>query len=278
MIKKFFLFLFVIVFATSCVSSKKFKKSQADLRETELNLTKATVELQKCKEDLSKLESRTNDEIGSMRKMNTELVAKIGDLTSLSRQEAENLQASLQKIREKDLQITSLNEALTRKDSVTIALVTSLKSAIGINDKDIEISVEKGVVFISISDKFLFKSGSYAINMQAKEVLSKVAKVLNSKPELEVLIEGHTDTNPFSRAPLQDNWDLSVKRATSLVRTLQTEFNVAPHRMIAAGRGEYVPVVENTSAEGRARNRRTRVILLPKLEEFASLISDGMKK
>jgi chemotaxis protein MotB len=160
---------------------------------------------------------------------------------------------------------------------MTIALVTSLKRAVGTDDKDIEINVLKGVVMVSISDKFLFKTASYDVSTRANEVLAKVALILKDRPTFEVLIEGHTDNVPFKRGELVDNWDLSVKRATSLARTLVTQFNVAPERLLPAGRGPYVPLESNATAEGRAANRRTRIIIMPKIDEFYALIEEGMK-
>jgi chemotaxis protein MotB len=160
---------------------------------------------------------------------------------------------------------------------MTIALVTSLKRAVGTEDKDIEVNVEKGVVLISISDKFLFKTGSWDISPRAGEVLKKVALVLQDRPDFEVLIEGHTDNVPFKRGELVDNWDLSVKRATSLARNLVTQYKVAPERLIPAGRGPYVPLQSNDTAEGKAANRRTRVIIMPKIDQFYGLIEEGMK-
>ncbi|MCS6979230.1 MAG: OmpA family protein [Flavobacteriales bacterium] len=275
--------LLSILSLSACVSSKKykalesqFKTTESALQDTRLKLGLTEKELEKCLELSRRAEKQYEEELKNLRSMNSELLQKVSDLTHLSRQEAENLQASLQKIREKDLQIKALHEALSRKDSVTLALVTSLKRAVGIYDKDIEINVEKGVIFISISDKFLFKSGSYAIKPEAQEVLRKVALVLNDHPKLEVLVEGHTDNVPFRRPPLMDNWDLSVKRATSLVRMLQNEFKIAPERMIAAGRGEYVPVAPNDTPENKALNRRTRILILPKLEEFVGLIQEQL--
>ncbi|MCX7768294.1 MAG: OmpA family protein [Flavobacteriales bacterium] len=280
---KLYILIFPIFLLASCVSSKKFKELEAKykstesaLQDTRLKLGIAEKELEKCQEMARRTEKRYEDEVQNLRNVNAELLKKVSDLTQLSRQEAENLQASLQKIREKDLQIKALHEALSRKDSVTLALVTNLKRAVGIHDQDIQINVEKGVIFISISDKFLFRTGSYAINPKAREVLRKVALVLNDHPKLEVLVEGHTDNVPYRRPPLLDNWDLSVKRATSLVRMLQTEFGIAPERMIAAGRGEYVPVAPNDTPENRALNRRTRILILPKLEEFIGLIQEQL--
>jgi len=151
-----------------------------------------------------------------------------------------------------------------------------LKKAVGIDDPDIEINVEKGVVFISIADKLLFKSGSYNVTSRAKEVLGKVAKVVNSKPDFECMVEGHTDNVPYSKGVLIDNWDLSVKRSTSIIRVLQ-ELGVNPGQLIAAGRSHYVPLVENDTAENRATNRRTRIVVLPKIDQFYDMIEKEMK-
>jgi chemotaxis protein MotB len=172
-----------------------------------------------------------------------------------------------------------LNDAITRKDSVTLALVTSLKSSLGnLNDEDISINVEKGVVYVSISDKLLFSSGSATINSAAKNVLGKVAKVVNDKPEIEIMVEGHTDNQPINTAQFKDNWALSSARAASVTRLLQEDFNVAPERMTAAGRSYYIPVASNATAEGRAKNRRTRIIVLPKLDQFFDMVEKGMEQ
>lgn len=264
----------------SCVSTKKYKQLDGDFVSLKDQHEKTSSDLGRTQRDLVSCQSenkRLTDELDHLRRMNDRLTSGMGEMAALSRQEAENLQRSLQKIQEKDLQIKTLNDALTRKDSITIALVTSLKRAVGIHDEDIQISVDKGVVFVSISDKFLFRSGSYQINVRAKEVLAKVAKVLESQPKLEVMVEGHTDRISFRRGELLDNWDLSVKRSTSLVRMLQDEYKIDPARMIAAGRGEYIPVATNETAEGRAANRRTRIIILPRLEEFFGMIEDELK-
>ena len=146
-----------------------------------------------------------------------------------------------------------------------------------LDDQDIEVSVEKGVVFVSISDKLLFRSGSYNVTSDAKAVLGKVAKVVNNKPDFEFMVEGHTDNVPYKSGVLQDNWDLSAKRATSIVRILQNDFGVDPKRMTAAGRSYYVPLASNDTAATRARNRRTRIVVLPKLDQFYSMIEEGMK-
>jgi len=270
-----------ILLLGSCVSNKKFNELDAKRASLQDLYEKASSDLTRTQRDLlaCQSENRQKDrDIEHLRVMNEKLTHNLGEMAMLTRKEAENLQKSLQNIQEKDLQINALHQALTKKDSITIALVTSLKGAVGVNDEDITISVDKGVVFVSISDKFLFRSGSYQINARAKEVLAKVAKVLESKPELEVLVEGHTDNVSYRQGELVDNWDLSVKRATSLVRMLQTDFRIDPKRMTAAGRSQYVPVAENTSTQGRAANRRTRIIIMPGIDQFFGMIEDELKK
>ena len=169
-----------------------------------------------------------------------------------------------------------MQDAISRKDSVTLAIVTSLKKEVGINDPDIEVNVEKGVVFISIADKLLFKSGSYNVTTRANEILGKVAKVINSKPDFEAMVESHTDNVPYNKPPLIDNWDLSVKRATSVVRVLES-LGVNSQQLIASGRSSYVPLVENDTAENRAKNRRTRIVVLPKIDQFYEMVESEMK-
>ena len=154
-----------------------------------------------------------------------------------------------------------------------MALVINLKGAIGnLEDEDINIKVDKGVVFIDISDKLLFKSGSYDVTTKAKTVLSKVAEVLKAQPGMEFMVEGHTDNIPYKKGVLLDNWDLSVKRATSVVRILQNEFGLPPEQIIAAGRSEYRPILLNDSSTSREKNRRTRIIILPQLDQFFKLL------
>ena len=155
-----------------------------------------------------------------------------------------------------------------------MALVMNIKGVIGnMDDKDINVKVDKGVVIIDISDKMLFKSGSYDVTDQAKEVLSKVAKVLKNQEGIEFMVEGHTDNVPYKgNKVLLDNWDLSVKRATTIVRLLQKSYGMEPSKMLAAGRSEYNPIASNDSAEGKAANRRTRIVILPQLDQFFKLL------
>jgi len=216
------------------------------------------------------------DQIADLRKSNDNLIQSNKDLTMLTAKGADNVEKTLESMKEKDLRITRLQDAVSKKDSVMLALVTSLKKEVGINDPDIEVNVEKGVVFISIADKLLFKSGSYNVTTRAQEILGKVAKVINSKPNFEAMVEAHTDNVPYQKDILLDNWDLSVKRATSIVRVLE-DLKVNPQQLIASGRSYHVPLVANDTAENRAKNRRTRIVILPKIDEFYEMIETEMK-
>lgn len=267
---------------TSCVSKKMLTACESKNKEIQDLLNTATVKLNMClteKEQLDKQKAELIAQMDFLKKNNTDLINNMGNMTTLSTQGAQNIEKALETIKEKDLKITRMQDALTKKDSVTLAIVTSLKSAVGISDPDIEINVEKGVVFISIADKLMFKSGSYVVSDRAKEVLAKVAKVVNSKPDFECMVEGHTDNVPFTgNAILIDNWDLSTKRSTAIIRVLTKDLGVNPKQLIAAGRSEFIPLVENNSAENRAINRRTRIVVLPKIDQFYEMIEKEMKK
>ncbi|WP_190808848.1 OmpA family protein [Flagellimonas sp. S3867] len=280
--KKIFLgTLSMAVLLTSCVSQKKYADLEAKQKETQDLLNSATVKLNDCLEEKATASSRLKtleDQNAFLKANNQELINNMGNLTTLTTKGAENLEKSLESLREKDLTIRKLQDAVTRRDSVNLALVQSLKGVLGnLDDEDIEVSVEKGVVYVSISDKLLFRSGSYNITNAARNVLGKVAKVVNNKPDFEFLVEGHTDNVPYSSGVLVDNWDLSAKRATSIVRTLQNDFNVDPKRMTAAGRSHYIPLASNDSSAERAKNRRTRIVVLPKIDQFYNMIEEGMK-
>ncbi len=264
-----------VLATTSCGSKKKIAELEAKNKECQDLLNSTTVKLNLCLSEKDQLSSQ----VDFLKKNNSELINNMGNMTTLTAQGAQNIEKALETIKEKDLKITRMQDALTKKDSVTLALVTSLKSSVGISDPDIEVNVEKGVVFISIADKLLFKSGSYLVSDKAKEVLAKVAKVVNDKPTFECMVEGHTDNVPFTgNAILLDNWDLSVKRSTAIIRVLTKELKVNPAQLIAAGRADYIPLVENNTAENRSKNRRTRIVVLPKIDEFYDMIEKEMKK
>lgn len=265
----------VALLSTSCGAKKKIADLESKNKEIQDLLNTCTVKLNTCITEKDGLSSQ----LDYLKKSNSDLLNNMNNMTTLSTKGAQNIEKALETIKEKDIKITRMQDALTRKDSVTLALVTSLKGAVGISDPDIEINVEKGVVFISIADKLLFKSGSYQVSEKAKDVLEKVAKVINSKPDFECMVEGHTDNVPFvGNANLIDNWDLSVKRSTAIVRVLTKELKVNPAQLIAAGRSEFVPLVPNVSSENRAINRRTRIVVLPKIDQFYEMIEKEMKK
>jgi chemotaxis protein MotB len=275
--------------ATSCVSKKKYMAIQASNETLHNKLDEANRALDACRGDKSVLEARLaelqnknqhlKDQVDQLNGTNAALLNSVNQMATLSQKEATNLERSLEQIREQDLRIRTLQEALTKKDSVTLALVVSLKSSLGnLNDTDVTVNVEKSVVFIELSDKMLFRSGSTELSPRAKEVLSKVATVLNDKPDQEVLVEGHTDNVPIRRDCFKDNWDLSASRAITIARVLQTDYKVDPARITAAGRSEYVPKVANDTADGRSTNRRIRIVILPKLDQFYGMIEDGLKR
>jgi len=276
--KKLFAIAFAGVLMTSCVSNKKFAEMEGMYQTTQDELKTAEMKLSACEDEKKSMMTSYQSQIKTLESTNSALLSTTGDFATISKKGAENLERSLESMKEKDLQIKTMRDAINKKDSVTLALVTSLKGALGnINDEDIQINVEKGVVFVSISDKLLFGSGQFKVTNEAKRVLGKVATVVNDKKDFEFMVEGHTDDDPISRTNIEDNWDLSTKRATAVVRILQDEYNVDPKRMTAAGRGEYIPVANNDTEAGQAKNRRTRIVILPKLDQFFGMIEDGMK-
>jgi chemotaxis protein MotB len=271
----------------SCVSTKKFKNEQAraQARYDSLNAAynKEQADLRNCNDlkadnntKRAALEAQLdaqNKQIAFLKENNTQALKQLQDLSVITGSQAESIKKSLDNIGAKDSYIQDLQSAIAHKDSLNMALVMNLKGAIGnLDDKDINIKVDKGVVYIDISDKLLFKSGSYSVTNTAKEVLGKVAMVLKNQPDIEFMVEGHTDNVGFSNGLLLDNWDLSVKRATAVVRILQNQYGLDPAHIAAAGRSEYKPVADNSTAEGRAANRRTRIVILPQLDQFFKLL------
>ena len=263
----------------SCVTKKQFTELQAQQKKTQDLLNTATVKLNACEADKAASQVRITsyeERIAELKKDKQDLIESSKDLTMLTQKGATNLEKSLESLQERDLKINRLQDALNKKDSVSLAIVSSLKKEVGLDDKDIEINVEKGVVFISLSDKMLFKSGSYTVTERAREILAKVAIVINGKPDFEALVEGHTDDVPYSNGPLIDNWDLSVKRSTAIVRELQ-DLGVQPGQLIAAGRAEYNPLVSNDTPANRAINRRTKIYVLPKIDQFYKMVEDELE-
>lgn len=271
------------VMFTSCISKKKLMAEQDKYAKLNTFYMQVQDDLRKCRDDEAEsakkkalLETEItglNKQIDFLKENNNNIIGQLKDLSVISSSQAQSIQKSLENIGAKDLYIQNLQSAISRKDSLNMALVMNLKGALNdVNDQDVEIKVEKGVVFISISDKMLFKSGSYDVSDRAMDVLGKVAQVLNNKPDIEFMVEGHTDNVKIKNNCIADNWDLSVKRATSVVRILQTKFGIDPKRMTAGGRSEYIPLQSNDTPDGKAANRRTRIVILPQLDQFFKLL------
>jgi chemotaxis protein MotB len=272
-----------MIILTSCVSQKKY----SDL-ESRSHLLADRVQI--CENDLNSkqnelliMETNLENEINKANKLetqieyfkstNTNLLARLSDLSVVSKSGAESIKRSLEALNEQNKYIKDLTTTMQRKDSLNLVLVMNLKRSLeDFDDEDINIEVKKGVVYVSISDRMLFRTGSYRISDRAAEVIGKISKIINDHKELDILVEGHTDNVPIATDCMADNWDLSVKRATSIVRLMQHKFGVEPYRMTAGGRSEYIPKSTNETSKGRAVNRRTEIVILPKLDQFFELL------
>ncbi len=296
----FILFIALISLAlSSCVSKKKFTDLNSQLEMKQEELFKTNRELDDCikkngfdKQAISDITKDVNQkqgmldakeelvstlraQIADLQKTRDSQLNRVGDLTALSKTANDNITSTLKQLEGKDQYISMLQRAKTKADSMNLALAVNLKQnlAQGINDSDIEVTVDKTVVFINLSDKMLYRSGSAKISSDADEVLAKIASIIVDRPDLEVMVEGYTDDKSISTDCMEDNWDLSAKRATSVVRALETRYGVNPSRLIAAGRGETNPVADNATKEGRTKNRRTRIVLMPQLDQFYDLLA-----
>ena len=261
---------------TSCVSNKKYSSLQGeyDALNKEYNATQMAL-----------AESRANNKsletmLAEARKRNQELkddyAALQGSLDQSLKQSAQgsvNISKLVDEINASNKYIKQLVEAKSKSDSLNMVLTNNLTRSLSRDElQDVDIKVLKGVVYISLADNMLFKSGSYQINEKAMETLSKIAKIIKDYRDYDVLVEGNTDNVPISRTNIRNNWDLSALRASSVVQVLQTKFGVNPSRLSAAGRGEYNPIADNSTDTGRQRNRRTEIIITPKLDQFLDLI------
>lgn len=288
------LFLFIpLALLTSCVSKKKFgqlesernnirdsySKLEEQLKECERNRSNTSTQLTSRDAELTAERNRAKsleDQINNLQSTNKNLLDRLSDLSVISKSGAESIQKSLEAINQQNTYIKDLTGTIQRKDSLNLALVMNLKRSLAdVNDEDVNIEVKKGVVYISLSDKMLFNSGSYTIKPAAEVVLGKIAKVVNDHNDLDILVEGHTDNVPIKTDFIKDNWDLSALRATSVVRLLQWRYNVSPERMTAGGRSQFVPKAGNDSDAGKSQNRRTEIIILPKLDQFFQLLEPG---
>ena len=297
----FLAFLLIIGLAvTSSSCSKKalaalqseLDNANADLSKRDKDLKEYIDKLSACNRNLSDLEGQLKnaqsnvairaeqiedlkEQVADARKLRDKQLTQVGDLTVLSQTANANIGETLQQLERKDKYINLLQAAKTKADSINLALAINLKGVLkdGIEDNDIDIKVDKTVVLINLSDKMLYTSGSSTITPRAGEVLQKIATIIQSRPEFEVMVEGYTDNQPIRTSCIEDNWDLSVKRSTSVVRALQVSYGVDPNRLIAAGRGQYNALADNSTFEGRSTNRRTRIIILPRLDQFYDLLN-----
>lgn len=281
--KKALLSLSIVLLMSSCVSKKEYtslqenhQKAKDELVAVKTNLTKCLIEAEKNQSLATAKISDLEGTVKELQKDKQKALEFADNLTVLTKGANDNIKETLVQLSKKDQYIKYIRKAMTKKDSLNLAVAFHLKKALkdGLDDEDIEINVEKTVVFISISDKLLFQSGSYNVTKKAYDVLAKVADVVNAQPDMDVMIEGHTDSQTIKNEVLEDNWDLSAKRATSIARILQTKFDVTPGRLIAAGRSSYVPIAANDTPANRAKNRRTKIIIMPRLDQFFDLLEE----
>ncbi|WP_428740606.1 OmpA family protein [Tenacibaculum sp.] len=271
---------------TSCVSKKKYVELEQKYNDTRGTLQKTTLEKEQLEAKFAKIEKRVedyNEKISSLSNVNESLQKEnnvkldmVGNTAVISNSMKEKMRETL-----KNVDPAELANAKTLKDSMNIAVSYNLKKSINTseleNDEDVNIDIDQTVVMISVSDKMLFNTASYRVKSNAHKLIKKLADVINSEPSMDVMIEGHTDSRSYNSGILQDNWDLSVKRATSIVRLLEKKYGVDPSRLIASGRGSAVPLVENNTASNRAKNRRTRIVILPNLDKFFGLLAKEEK-
>ncbi len=276
--KKLFILMGLFVFlTTSCVSKKKYKEVLAQYEQADKNYKKFRQNYMECKVEKEQLQAR----IKGLESSNTSLQKALDKCISLNQQGNVNIAKLLDEIRSSNAYIKMLIEENKKKDSLNQVLKEQLTKSVAdvdANDEDLDIKVKKGVVFISLSDNMLFKSGSTRINPKADKVLAKIAKILNEHKDYEILIVGNTDNVPIKTGCIKDNWDLSALRATSIARRLQTKHGVDPKRITAGGKGEWDPKASNDTAEGRSKNRRTEIILMPQLDEFMKLMNQASEQ
>lgn len=275
---------------SSCVTKKKFQATQTEKDRIEQALRQTTSDLAECEKrfatkssnydalsaELEKAKAKIDEltkEVDFQKTSNVKLLDQLTNLSVISKEGAASIRQSLETIDKQSRDISLLNSQIRSKDSLNLVLVLNLKRSLtDVNDTDVNVKVDKGVVLISLSDNMLYKSGSSEISTRANSVLEKIAKVINDYKTFDVLIEGNTDNVPIATSCLIDNWDLSVKRATSIARVLQKNYGVDPSRIIAGGRSEYNAKVPNDTKANKSINRRTEIIIMPKLDEFFKLL------
>jgi chemotaxis protein MotB len=280
--KKLIVIVFVAFFGfSSCVSTKKFEELNAKYQSSEQALTDCKANLMKCRTEDDAANAKIgflSEQIQAHKDNIAQLQAALDKCVNMSQQGNTNISKLLDEINSANKYIRQLTEINRKNDSLTLALSNKFKRSLdNLNDEDVDIKVKKGVVFVSLSDKMLFKSGSYTITSKADQVLNKISKIVNDYKNYDILIEGHTDNVPIVSSCIKDNWDLSAMRATAIARYMQTNLMVDPARITAGARSEYVPKASNDTEEGRSINRRIEIIVLPKLDEFMKLMDQAPK-
>lgn len=259
-----------IALLSSCVSKKKYVALEDNLSQTTSMLTKTRVEKEELEDKFAKIEARVaeyNSKINSLKEINDTQYTSVDDVAVMSNNTKANMRKTL-----KNVDPAKLAAATTLQDSMNLAVSYKLQQSISDDNDDVNVSIDKTVVMINISDELLFNTASYRVSNKAEKILSKLAEVIKSEPSMEVMVEGHTDARTINTPMITDNWDLSVKRATSIVRELQKSYDVNPKQLIAAGRSSYVPLAENDTKENMAKNRRTKIVILPNLDKFFALL------
>ena len=273
--KKISIVLLATVLLTACVSKKKYLALEHENGEIKSALTKTQFEKEELETKFAIIEARVeayNSKINSLTADNDVKMEAVGDMAVISNETKKQMRKTLANVVP-----AKLSQATTLKDSMNLAVSHNLQKSLDkstINeDDDIAIDIDETVVMISISDKMLFDTASYRVSSKANNILQKLANIINSEPSIEVMVEGHTDARSISTDKIADNWDLSVLRATSVVRALQDKYKVAPEKLIAAGRSSYLPVAGNDTKEDRSKNRRTRIVILPNINKFFALMA-----
>lgn len=261
---------------TGCVSKKNYAALQADYSKLQADYQTAQVELAKSNSSNQNLEQRLADARAAnaeLKKAYAEMQKTLNQSIESGSQSSVNIAKLVDEINASNKYIKELVAAKSKSDSLNMVLTNNLTRSLSRDElKDIDVKVLKGVVYISLADNMLYKSGSYEVSDRAMETLGKIAKIIKDYKDYDVLVEGNTDDVPISRTNIRNNWDLSVLRASSVVQVLQNRFGIDPSRLTAGGRGEYNPIADNSSDLGRQRNRRTEIIVTPKLDQFLDLI------
>ena len=255
--------------ASSCASKKDLQNCQNENRELSTNYQNAKEELAAAKARAASLEAQIEQQKKDYAALQRSLDQSLSNASSNN----VNISKLVDQINESNQYIRHLVEVKSKSDSLNMVLTNNLTRSLSKEDmKEVDVQVLKGVVYISLADNMLYKSGSYEINDRAQETLSKIAKIIMDYKDYDVLIEGNTDNVPISRENIRNNWDLSCLRASSVVQYLQNHYGVDPKRLTAGGRGEYNPLASNDTEVGKQRNRRTQIIITPKLDQFMDLI------